>query len=510
MKNINIIIRKGYLLLFIVLVGCSNFEDLNTNPDSSTKANASMTATGVILSSLKFNGRDAHAFLQPQAFAKYIAFANQSQMVQQYNEIGNGSFEGMTMLQNVDKMVQYATGTPMENSYKGVAKFARAYLFYHLTMQMGDIPYTEANQGESGLYRPRFDTQKDVLIGVLNELKDADGYFAKGVTFDGDPTPYKGDPAKWRKASNAFALKVLMSLSKKQTDISLNIRARFAEIVNGNNLLEESTGFLGLNYSAVDIHPLSGTNDLFNSRTIVSSLLIDELKNLNDRRLFYFAEPTTKLLNAGEKESDFSAYKGVDAALDYTTMTQRYLEGEYSLLNHRYLKDYASEPRMMLTYAEQQLILAEARILNWITAGDAKSYYESGVKSALKQQMKTKAIYAHAMAIDQAYIDNYFTGNAAFASTRDGQLKQIWYQRYILHFMQNATSSYFEYRRNNYPNFPIDPTTNLNVDEPNKIPVRWLYPTSESSYNRENYEKALFDQYDGYDGVNKVMWVLKN
>lgn len=509
MKNINIIIRKSFLFLFLILVGCSNFEDLNTNPDSSTKANASMTATGVILSSLKFNGRDAHAFLQPQAFAKYIGFANQSQMSQQYNEMGNGSFEGMTMLQNVEKMVQYATGTPTENSYKGIAKFARAYLFYHLTMQMGDIPYTDANKGETGLYRPKFDTQKDVLIGILDELKEADSYFSKGIVFDGDPTPYKGDPTKWRKASNAFALKVLMSLSKKEADPSLNIKARFAEIVNENKLLEESTGFLGLNYSIVDIHPLSGTNDLFTSRTVVSSLLIDELKRLNDRRLFYYAEPATKLINAGKQESDFNAYQGVDAALDYTVMTQKYLEGEYSLLNQRYLKDYASEPRMRMTYAEQQLILAEARILNWITVGDAKKYYESGVKSALKEQMKTKAIYAHTMAIDQAYIDNYFTGNVAFASTTGDQLKQIWYQRYILNFMQDATSSYFEYRRTNYPNFPVDPTTNLNIDEPTKIPVRWLYPTSESSYNRENYEKALADQYDGYDGVNKVMWVLK-
>lgn len=508
MKNINIIIRKTYLLLFIMLVACSNFEALNTDPDKTTEASPSMLATGVIVSSLR-SGGDAKAFLQPQAFAKYIGYANEGMMSTQYNGIENGSFGGMTMLQNVDKMVKYATGTPMENSYRGLAKFARAYLFYYLTMQMGDIPYTEANQGEAGLYRPKFDAQKDVLIGILNELKDADGYFANGVVFDGDPTPYKGDPAKWRRASNAFALKVLMSLSKKEADPSLNIKARFAEIVNANNLLEESTGFLGLNYSIVNIHPLSGTNDLFTSRTVITSQLMDELKNLNDRRLFYFAEPAYKLISVGKQESDFDAYRGVDAALDYTVMTQKYLEGEYSLLNQRYLKDYASEPCLRVTYAEQQLILAEARILNWITVGDAKSYYESGVKSALKEQMKTKAIYAHTMPIDQTYIDNYFTGNAAFAATTGDQLKQIWYQRYILNFMQDALSSYLEYRRTNYPNFRIDPTTNLNIDEPSKMPVRWLYPTTESSYNKENYEKALADQYDGYDGVNKVMWVLK-
>lgn len=509
MRNINKVIKNSYLFLFIFLIGCSNFDDINTNPDSSEEASASMVCTGVILSNLKFNGRDAHSFLQSQAFAKYIGFANQSPMSQQYNSLGNGSFGDMTMLQNVDKMQSYAKGTLMENSYKGIAKFSRAYMFYNLTMKMGDIPYSEANKGESGLYTPKFDEQKDVLIGILNELKEADAYFANSTTFDGDPSPYKGDPEKWRRATNAFALKVLMSLSKKENDASLNIKARFSEIVNAGYLLEESTGFLGLNYSIVDIHPLSGTNDLFTSRTVVSSLLIDQLKSLKDRRLFYFAEPASKLINDGKIESDFGAYQGVDASLDYTIMTQRYLNGEYSLLNLRYLKDYASEPRMMMTYAEQQLILAEARILNWITVGNAKDYYESGIKSALAQQMKTKANYAHGMAIDQTYIDNYFTGNAAFAATATEQLKQIWYQRYILNFMQDAESSYFEYRRNKYPIFPIDPSTNLNVDDPTKIPARWLYPTSESSYNRKNYEDALARQYDAYDGANKLMWVLK-
>jgi hypothetical protein len=39
--------------------------------------------------------------------------------------------------------------------------------------------------------------------------------------------------------------------------------------------------------------------------------------------------------------------------------------------------------------------------------------------------------------------------------------------------------------------------------------MRWLYPGAESNYNRENLEEALNRQYDGYDEINKIMWVLK-
>jgi len=79
---------------------------------------------------------------------------------------------------------------------------------------------------------------------------------------------------------------------------------------------------------------------------------------------------------------------------------------------------------------------------------------------------------------------------AAFKTTTDEQLKQIWMQRYILNFMQDPEVSYFEYRRNKYPVFPINPSTNLNLNNPNAIPVRWLYPTSETNYNRENLIEA--------------------
>lgn len=509
MKQIQYKFLSVFILIALLMSSCETFEDINTNPDSITEASASMVATGVILRNIKFNGRDAHAYLQPNALAKYLGYANQAQMPSQYNEFGNGSFGDMTLLPNIEKMVQYAKGSVMEESYLGLAKFSRAWMFYRLTMQMGDIPYSQTNKGLDGDYRPGYDTQKDVLIGILNELKEADEHFAKGVAFTGDPTPYNGDPAKWRRANNAFALKVLMSMSKKSTDASLNIAGRFAEIVNSGQILQANTGFLGLNYSSVNMHPVSGTNDLFTSRTPISSLLIDHLKSLADRRLYYVADPSVAQIAAGKTEGSMDAYVGVDVSIDYATMTAEHLQGKYSLINSRYLKEATSEPRMMLTYAEQQLILAEARILGWISTGTAKDLYESGVKAALAAMMATKASYAHGKAIDQAYIEGYFTGEAAFKSTPADQLKQIWLQRYILNFMQDAEFSYFEYRRTGYPLFPVNPSTNLNMENKNAIPVRWLYPSSETNYNRENLIEALNRQYDGYDEVNKLMWLLK-
>jgi hypothetical protein len=500
----------GFILLVATMIaGCSKFEEINTDPDKSTKASESMLCTGIVLRVTNFSGRDAKVMISENAFPKYVGYANEGQMGTQYNTIGATSFDGMLILPNIDMMLEEAQGSIMENSYKGVAKFARAYTFFRITMETGDIPYSETNQASDGYYRPRYDSQENIFLGILDDLKAADQFFASGVKFDGDPTPFNGDPVKWRRATNALALKILMTLSKKENVTSLNVKSRFAEIVSAGFLLEPTTGFYGLNYSSQNKHPLSGTNDLFTSRTVISSLLIDNLKLLNDRRMYYIAEPAGAQILAGFAENDPAAYVGVDVSMDYAAMNAGHSASLYSLLNKRYLQEEATEPRRVMTYAEQQLILAEARIRGWITAGDAQTYYEQGVKAALAQTMSANANYAHTMAINQAYIDGYFTGEAAFKATDEDQLKQIWMQRYILNFMQDAQYSYFEYRRTGYPEFPINPATSLNENNPDGLPLRWLYPSSETNYNRENLIEALDTQYDGYDEINKIMWLLK-
>ena len=320
MKRLNKKLGIFGLLLLTLFAGCSNFDDLNTNPDTSTQVSASMLATNVILRVTAVGVGDGKGLIAQNALPKYVGYANEGQLNEQYNKIGSSDFGGMTLLPNIEKMVEYSKGDVAENSYKGVAKFARALMFFNLTMQMGDIPYSEANQGASGNYRPKYDEQEAIFVSILDELKEADQFFASGVTFSGDPTPYNGDPVKWRRAVNSFALYVLMTLSKKEGVTSLNIKSRFAEIVNTGYILEEGTGYYGLVYSSQNKHPLSGTNDLFTSRTVLSSLLIENLKSLNDRRMYYYAEPAGALILSGKTESDPNAYVGVDVSMDYSAM----------------------------------------------------------------------------------------------------------------------------------------------------------------------------------------------
>lgn len=500
--------------LFIILsfilgaTSCSNFDDMNIDPNKTTKVPASMLCTNTLLRITKYGG-DTKAFIAQSALPKYVAYANESQMAEQYNKIGSASFDSYIAFPNIDKMVEYSKGEMYENGYAGVASFAKAYFLYNMTMRMGDIPNTQANQGENN-FNPKYDTQESVFISILDKLKEADRAFANAGTtkFPGDPV-YDGDTGKWRKATNSFALKVLISLSKKSDITSLNVKTRFSDIITANNLMTSNAD----NFNTIladdqgKLHPLFD-GQKFTSNTMMSSLLVDMLKNLNDYRLFYYAEPSPVKIAAGKAENDMDAYVGVDVEISYDNINAIFNSKDFSGINKRYYLEQAPEPLSLISFAEQQLIIAEAIELGWIS-GYSKTYYESGVKAALAFIGATKSTYAHTKEINQSYIDNYFTGDATYKATKDERLKQIWTQRYILHFMQDATSSYFEYRRNKYPEFPVNPNTNLNENNKNGFPMRWLYPGVESSTNRANLEEALNTQYDGYDEVNKIMWLLK-
>ena len=55
---------------------------------------------------------------------------------------------------------------------------------------------------------------------------------------------------------------------------------------------------------------------------------------------------------------------------------------------------------------------------------------------------------------------------------------------------------------------PINPATNRNTMN-DRLPMRWMYPKSESDYNLEHQNEALERQFGGVDDVNKLMWILQ-
>ena len=46
----------------------------------------------------------------------------------------------------------------------------------------------------------------------------------------------------------------------------------------------------------------------------------------------------------------------------------------------------------------------------------------------------------------------------------------------------------------------------MNPEDKTTWPKRWMYPASEKTTNPDNYQKAIDEQFGGYDSVNKLPW----
>ncbi|MBO9618022.1 MAG: SusD/RagB family nutrient-binding outer membrane lipoprotein [Niabella sp.] len=517
MKRIQKYIMAG-LITATALASCTQkFDQINTNPDKSTSSTDAWLATNMLTSITSSDIATTKGFCGPFMLSKYVLWTERGEDLQ-YNKIARTTFGRLSVLRNVAPMLGYAASEPagLKNAYSALAHFIRAWQFFQLTMQVGDIPYSDALKGEStGNIRPKYDNQKAVFTGILNELDSANTLFAGGTDFSGDFI-YNGSVDKWRRLTNSFELHVLMQLYKKTGDADLNVVNRFKDIVANRPLMRDYNDNFAVKYvnTAGYAYPWSSTPIQLNSFIIypmVGATLITPLKTLQDRRLFYYAEPAPAQITAGKLPSDWDAYLGVEASDLFATTSSARSTGKFCDFNQRYTNLYNAEPVGLLNYWDIQFILAEATVRGWITGASAQSYYAAGIQSSMNFLMNyTPATYNHGVTMDAAYITGYpATAAVALTGTSDNQIKQIITQKYLAGFLQGSDyNAWYENRRTGYPAFVLNAATNRNTPA-TQFPVRWMYPQLELDNNGANVAAAIQSQYGGTDDANQVMWLLK-
>ena len=505
-----IIITSIALVSALIMGGCSEFEKINTNPDDTTIGNSGMLATGLLrtMTTCAGNGNNKN-FVTDDFLSKYIAWTESSDIDLLFNKLNNASFSDIAYLINATKMVEAAPTEELGYSYQGLAHFVRVMTFFNATMRVGDIPYSEAIKGEEGIYFPKYDTQKDVFLGMLDELDKADELFAKGADFSGDIL-YGGDCDMWRKACNVLQLKLLINLYKKTDDADVNLKARFANVLK-RPIFESIDDNLQVVWSekAGQKFPYTRENNSFTAYDQVSDFIINKLKSLNDYRVFAIANPTPNSVSEGKDAADWDSYNGVDPCQNSAAIQQATATGNVSGLNSRYEDKVGGEPTFFLSYQEMNFILAEAAARGLIS-GNAADYYKEGIRSSMQfTAAHSKGWVPESREMTAEYIESYLASpEVAFASSLDAQINQIIWQKYITTFLQTPYNGFFEYRRTGVPEIKIDPNSNKN-EPSDKMPLRWMYPTAETSYNMENVSEAIKRQYNGSDDYMGVMWILK-
>jgi hypothetical protein len=138
-------------------------------------------------------------------------------------------------------------------------------------------------------------------------------------------------------------------------------------------------------------------------------------------------------------------------------------------------------PSFLVTYAQTQLLLAEAVYRKW-TTGDAATLFANGIKANMQQY----ANYGTSSAIADAAIDTYVKANPLAVGK---ELEQINTQYWVATFL-NGPESWANFRRSDYP--VLMPNTYPGKDLKTEPFIRRLtYTDAELNVNKVNVQKAI-------------------
>ncbi|MGI8950982.1 MAG: SusD/RagB family nutrient-binding outer membrane lipoprotein [Chitinophagaceae bacterium] len=517
------------LFMFFVLAACNKkMEELQVNPNQPTQA-----PPNLVLQSVLTDLTGGLEGIEPWSnVARWNQYFCRNYQYYGDNQYGwqSGPFGGYTELKNVTKMEQEAirAGASNVNPYEAIGKFVRAWYFYNMSSLMGDIPMTNALQGLDAK-TPGYDNQKLVFQTVLNLLDSANNDFAS-LYVNGDKTLigdyfYDNDLTKWQKLVNTFKLRVLIALSKQEGDADLNIKGKFADIMNNPTnypIFESADDNFQFNYIfPTNPYPTSPNNYGFDAlRYNMAQTYVQNLTNLQDARVFITCEPAWTIADSLGNPVDFRAYVGASTGESIANMYSKCIAGYYSLINrYRYYSGYTAEPFILVGYTEMCFNIAEAINRGWIS-GDAATWYYKGITESMNfygltagQTSYTATLLhlgkplgeyeTHSFSFDlTAYMAQ---PSVAYAGSNTTGLNQILLQKYLAFFQNSGWEAYYNYRRTGVPAF----ATGTGIGNNGIIPKRWAYPTDEQNTNAANWQVALQAQGFSTDDINGVMWLIK-
>lgn len=460
--------------LLVTFSGCKkSLDESNVNPNASETPQPDYLLTGAIKTSADTywgtanNMNSSLLFVQHWAAIQYTDADRYILPNTSFEELWtNGYTKGIV---NLNALIKLADAQQNPN-YKGVALVLRSWIFCLQTDAYGDIPYRQAGDIENFL-TPAYDAQKDVYLGLLNDLKLAQAALdpaAKPILGD---IIYGNDIASWKKFANSLRLRIALRIADREPVLAKETLATIAS--EGGGYISSNAEIAKVTYKASpNQNPISNIFDTRDDHRI-SKTMVDRLKGLTDPRLPVYA---SKAAATGE-------YTGVPNGL---------LTGDASNLGlARTSKPGAyflapTAPAVIMSYAEVLFDQAEAVERGFIN-GNAGDLYRQAIAASLAQY-----------SVAPAEINNYLAQEEVQYDAANYK-KSIGNQKWIALFGQGL-EAFAEWRRLDYPQLNPAVAGTLN----GKMPQRFVYPGTEQSLNPAGYKAAVAHQ--GPDLLTTKLW----
>lgn len=530
---------KNKLILLTLLIGglqlsCTDdFDALNTDP---TRASGTTFDANLLLPSAQWNHVSANSgYNGPILFqsmwvqvlasttsgaANYYSNADKYVISANTNNYQAGTWnEAFRASSYAYEMEQLTKDKPALANLNKIAVIMQVQALSSITDTYGDIPYTQALQAKAGTTLPVYDTQQSVYTSMLTRLETATAALnAAGDVPTNDAYAYKGNIAQWKKFGNSLMLKLAMRLVKTDAATAKTYAEKavaggvFSSVADDAYVMADNAN----NYGNGNGAALSTLADVYQVRW--SKTMIDYLKANNDPRLSKVAEVPAAGLTANQEFSTAgnttpSAQLGLPNGYDLNggatdiSKAPGYPGSTGTGANVTPIGNYSrptliyrnrSAPLFVLTYAETELLLAEAATRGFAAGGTAAQHYKNGVAAGIQSLAK----YGAAATIDAATATAYADAHPLVTATALKQInEQIWATTGLqLNFME----AWNNWKRSGYPE--LTPVKYVGNFSNGQIPRRQPYPTTEATLNTANYTSATGKLSGGDNWVSRVWW----
>jgi hypothetical protein len=518
-------------LLMGTLVSCSNFDELNKDPNKSINLDPNLQIATVQMRQSE-DHQEWHRYLcYPGGFMAQwcgdwatVNYGGHCTKSTAFTEV-LWTYYYPYIIRDVVDVVQRTKDNPEFTNVNAIARILKVESFLKLTDYYGDIPYFNAGMGYyTGNYNAAYDNQEDIYNDFFKELTEA----AANLNPSGDLLTYdlyyNGNIAKWKKFANSLHLRIAMRLIKvnpakareeAEKAIAAGVFTSNDDIcyVNHENYQNPGSGKGPGNGLATR---LSNQGDAINNAFRLTTELISAMENRKDPRILYYGgvyfnngvgtEITREVkaaLNCDYQYMTFPAqyfsYEDWRPAIDIVVNGETWnVPHSFQRLQPSKLITRFDAPFIHMAYAEVEFLLAEAAYRGWnVGGGSAESHFEKGLEAAVRQW----AVVFGVSNLDEVAIADFISFNKNnFAGN---ELTEINTQLWILHFL-NPLETWSNWRRTGIPaiNFIVWPD---NASD-GKIPRRMEYPLEEQTKNADNYREAISRMGGKDDWTNRVWW----
>lgn len=397
--------------------------------------------------------------------------------------------------------IEATKDNPERANLYNMARLWQSYAFMILTDSYGDVPYTEGAKGISEqIFFPKYDNQQQIYDGIIQTITEATAALNTSGRRETADILYGGDIDKWKKFGNSLLLRAGMRLvkadaAKAQQAVQRAIQGGLMASNADNAVIRHDPNY---GNSIGQILNSTEANNFYLAKPFV-----DHLKNKNDPRLGaiavrYVGAASGPEQNASKANRSSDVQIGMPMGHDNNSVraaaTADGLRSfyDYSQVDRtRMVK--VNSPAFIVTYAQTQLLLAEAITRGWATGSAATAY-----SNAIRAHMQQCGEYDPASAIASSEIDAFVAANPLNTSNA---LNAINTEYWVVSFL-NGPEAFANFRRSGFPALSRNPFPGQDIS--GDFIRRLTYPNSEISVNSANVQAAIARQ--GQDNLDTRVW----